>query len=91
VQWRIRAVGGRLYLTDRRLIFGRSRLEARLGGKEWSAPLAELASATPHTRPMTVHIETVDGRVERFIMGSNQESAEVIDQAIRAARNLHLC
>jgi len=40
---------------------------------------------------MTVHIETVDGRVERFIMGSNQESAEVIDQAIRAARNLHLC
>lgn len=32
-----RAVGGRLYLTTDRVTFGPSRIEARLGGREWSA------------------------------------------------------
>jgi hypothetical protein len=85
MQRRIRAVGGRLYLTDRRLIFGRSRLEALLGGKEWSASLAELSYATPQDRVKTIHIGTAGEGVERFIIGSKKESAEIIDRAIREA------
>jgi hypothetical protein len=85
MQRRVRAVGGRLYLTDRRLIFGRNKLEALLGGKEWSAPLVELASATPQDRAKTIHVGTADGGVERFVIGSKQKSAEIIDRAIREA------
>lgn len=33
-QRRLRAVGGRLFLTNDRLIFGRNKLESLLGGKE---------------------------------------------------------
>lgn len=44
MQNRVRAVGGRLFLTDNRLIFGRSKLESLLGGREWSASLRALAS-----------------------------------------------
>lgn len=85
MQRRVRAVGGRLYLTDRRLIFGCSKLEARLGGKEWSAPLAELAYATPQNRVRAIHVGTADGGVERFVVGSKKESAEIIEMAIREA------
>jgi hypothetical protein len=85
MQRRVRAVGGRLYLTDRRLIFGCSKLEGLLGGKEWSAPLVELASATPQDRVRTIHVGTAGGGVERFVIGSKQESAEIIDRAIREA------
>lgn len=63
MQLRVRAVGGRLYLTDLRLIFGRSKLEAFLGGKEWSAPPVELASATPQDRVRTIHIGTLAGEL----------------------------
>lgn len=85
MQRRVRAVGGRLYLTDRRLIFGCSKLEGLLGGKEWSAPLAELVSATPQDRVRTIHVGTAGGGVERFVVGSKHESAEIIDRAIREA------
>lgn len=85
IQRRVGAVGGRLYLTDRRLIFGCSKLEGLLGGKEWSAPLVELASATPQDHVRTIHVGTADGGVERFVIGSKQESAEIIDGAIRDA------
>jgi hypothetical protein len=43
VGWR--AVGGKLYLTDRRLVFRPHVLERTLFfGKEWSAPRTEVAS-----------------------------------------------
>jgi len=84
VQQRVRSVGGRLYLTDRRLMFGRSRAESLVGGKEWSAALPSLASASA-TGKRTIAVEDATGRVERFLVKSPEESAETIDQAIRAA------
>lgn len=85
MQLRIRAVGGRLYLTDRRLVFGRNKTESRLGGKEWSADLGELASASPSGR-RSIHVERNDGRVEKFIIGSPRDSAETVERAIWAFR-----
>lgn len=82
IQRRVRAVGGRLYLTERRLVFGRNRAESHLGGKEWSADLGELASASCGGR-RSIRVERKDGRVERFIIGSPQDSAETVDRAIR--------
>jgi len=86
MQRRVRAVGGRLYLTDRRLIFRRSRLEALLGGKEWSASLAELSCVLPQEHARSIHVETAGGGVERFLIGAKQESAEIIGKAIRGAK-----
>ena len=86
-QNRLRAVGGRLYLTDERLIFGRSKAERLLGGKEWFAPLSALASASPtESRLKMVHVEKADGRTERFRVPDADQSAAVIDAAIQKAR-----
>jgi hypothetical protein len=85
VQRRVRAVGGRLYLTDRRLVFGRSRTESFLGGKESSANLGDLASASAGGK-RTIRVECEDGRVERFVIDSADHSARVIDKAIRSTR-----
>lgn len=84
VQQRVRSVGGKLYLTDRRLVFERSRIESFLAGKEWSANLAELVVASEEGR-RRIKVEQGDGRVEAFIVRSPRESAEVVNRAIRAA------
>jgi hypothetical protein len=82
MQQRIRAVGGRLFLTDRRLIFARTRIESSLLGKEWSAELADLESAWVKGW-RRVRVERTGGRVERFVVASPEEAAAIIDRAIR--------
>jgi hypothetical protein len=87
-QNRLRAVGGRLFLTDHRLIFGRSKLERLLGGKEWSAPLSVLVSAsTTESRLKVVRIEKADGGTDRFRIPNADQSAAVIDAAIKEANS----
>lgn len=39
-----RAVGGRLYLTESRLLFVPTHLDSITGGKRWELPLAQLRS-----------------------------------------------
>ena len=86
LQRRLRAVGGRLFLTNDRLIFGRNKLEALLGGSEWSAPLSELASASVNGgRMKIVRVEKRDGSIERFRIADANQSAAVISAAIRGA------
>jgi hypothetical protein len=87
-QNRLRAVGGRLFLTDNRLIFGRSKLERLLGGKEWSAPLSVLVSAsTTDSRLKVVRIEKADGGIERFRIPNAEQSMAVLDAAIKEANS----
>jgi hypothetical protein len=43
VQSSHRAVGGKLFLTDRRLVFCPHWVDAATGGKTWSLPLADIA------------------------------------------------
>jgi len=44
---RIRLVGGRFFLTRRRLIFQPNRLEAATGATSWSADLVDITAVLP--------------------------------------------
>lgn len=81
-QTRLRAVGGRLYLTNRRLIFGRNRLESLLGGREWSLPLSELVSVEMTGR-RAIGVELASGGVERFLVADRDHAVSLIAAAIR--------
>lgn len=87
-QNRLRAVGGRLYLTDRRLVFGRHQFDARLGGKEWAAPLSQITDVEARGRgPLRkVHVTLRDGTVERFVVRPSDEVAGLLRAAAEAAR-----
>jgi hypothetical protein len=84
-QMRIRSVGGRLYLTDRRLIFVPTRIEARLAGRVWAARLSELEGARLVRLVRTVGVTTSGGRTERFVVYEREETAARIDRTIKAA------
>jgi len=84
-QSRFRAVGGKLYLTDRRLVFGRHELDANLGGQEWDAPLEELVKAEVRGRLKHVIVTDADGGEERFVVWPAKESAELLSAAFAAA------
>ncbi|HVV49150.1 MAG TPA: hypothetical protein VHO06_05795 [Polyangia bacterium] len=85
-QHRIRAVGGRLYLTDRRLIFVPHKFDSKLGGRRWSARLQDLEGSSPGGGPRTIRVEVHDGRDQRFVIPDRTETAAVIDEAIQDAR-----
>jgi hypothetical protein len=85
-QQKIRSVGGRLYLTDRRLIFAPSRFETRVGGRAWSAGLHELERAFAGGSIRTVRVVTSGGPDQRFVVGQKDETAATIDAAIRSAK-----
>jgi hypothetical protein len=81
-----RAVGGRLFVTDKRLLFQPSRIDLILGGKAWTCDLSEIAAvgASPRDgRPFSggtrtrLRVETKDGDVDRFVVN---HLSEVIDE-----------
>jgi hypothetical protein len=87
-QNRLRAVGGRLYLTDRRLVFGRHEYDSRFGGREWAAPLSEIRDVEARGRgPLRkVQVTMRDGTVERFVVRPSDEVAGLLRAAAEAAR-----
>jgi hypothetical protein len=85
-QQKIRSVGGRLYLTDRRLIFAPTNFETKIGGKPWTARLLDLEQAFADGSIRTVRVVAKDGEGQRFVVGQKAETAATIDAAIRAAQ-----
>jgi hypothetical protein len=85
-QQKIRSVGGRLYLTDRRLIFAPTNFETRIGGKAWTSRLLDLEQAFSDRSIRSVRVVTKDGDGQRFVVGQKAETAATIDAAIRAAK-----
>lgn len=85
-QLKIRSVGGRLYLTDRRLIFAPNKFESRVGGKVWSDRLRDLEQAFSDGSIRTVRVVTRGGQGQRFVVGEKGETAATIDTAIQMAR-----
>lgn len=83
LQQKVRSVGGRLYLTNNRLMFCRNTLESLLGGRKWNAQLSELTSATTAGCMRTIRVDLADGGVQRFIVPNKEQSAAIIDAAIR--------
>jgi hypothetical protein len=85
-QHKIRAIGGRLYLTDRRLVFVPNKFEEKVAGKAWSARLADLDRAFVAGPMKTVRVVGSDGQEQRFVLRPQVESAATIDAAIQAAK-----
>ena len=87
-----RAVGGRLFLTERRLIFEPNRLDAATKGRSWSAPLKSIAgvgkdaptgsliSGGVRTR---LRLDLDDGHSEYFVVNGVHHVVEIIERAIR--------
>lgn len=84
-QGRLRSVGGKLFITDRRLVFGPHDFDAALRGEQWSAPLSEIESVEVVGRLRLVHIHLTEGRRERFVLRPAEEHAAVIREAAQAA------
>ncbi len=87
-QGKVWAVGGWLFLTDRRLIFVPNKLESRVFlAKTWSAGLGDLDRAVVGGGPLrTIAVVGRDGGSMRFVVGSREDTAAKIDAAIQAAR-----
>lgn len=85
-QSRIRAVGGRVYLTERHLVFVPHEIDARYAGKGLIAPLAELERAFVKGVMKTIRVVTHDGTEEKLVLPRRQESADRIDRAIQEAQ-----
>lgn len=82
----IRSIGGRIYLTDRRLVFAPNKFEEKVAGRAWSARLADLDRAFVRGPIKTVRVVANDGEKQRFVIWPRVESAATIDAAIQAAK-----
>jgi hypothetical protein len=83
-----RAVGGKLFLTDRRLIFCPHWVDGATGGKTWDTPLAEVAAVG--TAPKEgkggglrdrLRIELADGEEQRFVVNRLADVVSTLDAA----------
>lgn len=94
-QSRFRAAGGRLYLTNRRVLFRPHAVDAALAGEYWHAPLTsitEIGKQKPTLRGsmnggirtrlrITVH----DGTTELFVVNKLDRVIREIQSAIKSA------
>jgi hypothetical protein len=81
-----RAVGGKLFLTDRRLVFCPHWVDGVMGGKTWKTPLAAIAAAGAAPkggRRDRLRIELDDGEEELFVVN---HLAEVVSRLEPAGR-----
>ena len=90
VQSSHRAVGGKLFLTDRRLVFCPHWVDAATGGKTWSLPLANIARVgiTPKGGDRfagglrdRLRVELVDGGQQLFVIKRLDEVVERLEAA----------
>lgn len=90
VGWR--AVGGKLVVTDRRLVFRPNRVDRELGGGLWSVPLGqivEIGRRRPTFHPFNgglrsrLRIVTADGAEHLFVVNRLDREIETL-QALRS-------
>jgi hypothetical protein len=89
-----RAVGGRLFLTQQRLVFEPGRFDAAFGGAAWQAPLIAIravGSQAPGGQTFggglrtRLRLDLADGGVELFVVNHLDDVILVISEAVRAA------
>jgi hypothetical protein len=82
------AVGGGLFLTNRRLIFVPNKIESKIFfGKTWSADLGDLDRAFVGGGLLkTVRVVDRDGGTSRFVIGARKTATARINAAIRTAK-----
>jgi hypothetical protein len=88
-----RAVGGRLAITDRRLMFAPHRFDAALVGKRWEARLDEIRTAGIEPRGSSVkglfgggmrkrlRIRTSAGEEEHFLVNKIDQVLESLEES----------
>jgi hypothetical protein len=86
-----RALGGRLYLTNERLLFNPHFVDAMTGGRQWSVDCSEISAVgreerDPH-RPVAsvravLRIEMSDGKEERFVVNRLDEVVARLREAV---------
>lgn len=88
-----RAVGGRLYVTEARLLFQPNRFDAVTGGKRWVCDLEDVGSVGEAPRDGSffsgglrtrLRLETKSGDVERFVINHLDESVDRLRMLISA-------
>jgi hypothetical protein len=100
-QWRanrtqsaMRAVGGKLVLTETQLEFRPNRVDTATGGRAWSAELAQIRSGGTEKRgrnPLNgsirerLRVETADGGAELVVVNGLEQVIERIRRALPAA------
>jgi hypothetical protein len=85
-----RAVGGRLILTSRRLLFEPYSLDAALGGMSWSASLASIhgVGTQPRDRtPFSGGLRTrlridVESGIELFVVSRLDQVVKLLSEAV---------
>ncbi|MFE6861596.1 hypothetical protein [Nocardia sp. NPDC057668] len=89
-----RAVGGRLYLTETRLIFEPGHFDALTGGRPWSTPLHAIRGTGSQDRdgsPFSgglrnrLRLDLADGSVELFVINDLDLAIEVLERATASA------
>jgi hypothetical protein len=85
-------VGGRLFLTNERLIFSPTIVDRLLKAKEWSCARSEVLAVTvaPRTtaQPLSggmrhrLCVETSDGSVEQFVVNNVDQAVADLHEAI---------
>jgi hypothetical protein len=85
VQNKLRTVGGKLYMTEARLVFGRHKLDAAMGGQEWECPLDQILSTESKGITGSVHVHLRDGSTEKFIVRPAGKAAAAIQEAAEIA------
>ena len=75
-----RGVGGKLFVTESRLLFQPNRMDARLGGQPLAIPLNQITTVGEEPRRLSfrelfsgglrtrLRIEVIDGRIELFVV-----------------------
>ncbi len=82
------ARGGRLFLTSRRLIFAPNRLDFRMGGQDWEAPLDLVNDIEVADRALREMMGGGMRRRLRVILSGGSEELFVINDAEKAAETL---
>lgn len=89
-----RPYGGRLYVTDRRLVFLPHRIDAVLGASRVSIPFRELNDISSETDfltnaeredrriPVRLRVETLDGTVHLFIVDDLDNVLVQVQEAV---------
>lgn len=90
-----RSVGGRLYLTNERLIFEPNRLDAATKGRPWSTLLDAIqcvATESPDGNVVSgglrtrLRLDLVDGTTELFVVNDLESVVQTIDDGVSKSR-----
>jgi hypothetical protein len=94
-QSRVRAAGGRLYLTNLRLLFCPHGVDAALAGEFWQTPLTEIAEVARQKKDLRasmsgglrtrLRITVRDGSTELFVINKLDDVIAEIQSAVHSA------